>query len=125
MKKGQEGPRLSLLAPMKPLSFSQKGYIKERRCFLLRNWEKVKRVREALQKKVNGQLDQQKKEEAKQPQDMLKTGLTALATARSMQTRRLAIAQDDPKVNKIVKLSQLLREIYGQLTTIDGKSLKI
>ena len=52
---------------------------------------------------------------------MILTGLTALATARSMQTRRLTIAQDDPSVTKVVKLAQLLREIFAQITTVDGK----
>ena len=33
-------------------------------------------------------------------------------TSRSMQTRRLAIAQDDPKVTKVVKVAQILREIF-------------
>ena len=52
---------------------------------------------------------------------MILTGLTALTTARSMQTRRLAIAQDDPKVTKVVKLAQVLREIFAQVATLNGK----
>ena len=41
--------------------------------------------------------------------------LTAMNTSRSMQTRRLAIAQDDPKVNKVVKVAHILREIFTQV----------
>ena len=57
----------------------------------------------------------------KSAEEMIKTGLTALATARSMQTRRLAIVQDDPNVTKVVKLAQILREIYAQVTSVNGK----
>jgi hypothetical protein len=55
---------------------------------------------------------------------MIQTGLTALTTARSMQTRRLAIAQDDPNVTKVVRLAQLLREIFLQVTSLNGQFLE-
>ena len=57
----------------------------------------------------------------RRPEEMILTGLTALATARSMQTRRLASARDDPNVSKILRLSQLLREILLQVTTVAGE----
>ena len=56
-------------------------------------------------------------------EQMILTGLTALTTARSMQTRRLAIAQDDPNVTKVVKLAQIIREIFAQVTSINGECL--
>lgn len=62
---------------------------------------------------------------ALRPEQMILTGLTALATARSMQTRRLAIAQDDPNVTKVVKLAQMLREIFAQVTSLNGKIFKL
>ena len=119
--------RLNLLAPMKQMSPQQQNYVRLHRCFLLRNLEKVRRVRESVQRKVTGQMAASRKEEeavssyARRPAEMILTGLTALATARSMQTRRLTIAQDDPSVTKVVKLAQLLREIFAQITTVDGK----
>lgn len=122
----QPTSRLSVLAPMKPLSAPQLSFVRERRCFLIRNWEKVRKVRENIQRKVNGQLTQQRKEDqASKPEDMILTGLTALTTARSMQTRRLTIAQDDPNVNKVIKLAQLLREIFAQVTTVNGKTISM
>ena len=119
--------RLNLLAPMKQMSQQQRNYVRLHRCFLLRNLEKVRRVRESVQRKVSGQIAAGRKEEealsARRPAEMILTGLTALATARSMQTRRLTIAQDDPSVTKVVKLAQLLREIFAQITTVDGRSI--
>ena len=47
--------------------------------------------------------------------------LTAMNTSRSMQTRRLAIAQDDPKVNKVVKVAHILREIFTNVVASNPK----
>ena len=68
-------------------------------------------------------INNNKEEAIPKSEEMILTGLTALTTARSMQTRRLAIAQDDPKVTKVVKLAQILREIFAQVTTQNGKFL--
>ncbi len=112
--------RLPLLAPMRPLSLQQQSFARSHHCFLLRNLERVRCAREQLQKKVDGHMAAERKEEAagRRPEDMILTGLTALATARSMQTRRLASARDDPNVTKVVRLAQLLREIFAQVTTV-------
>ena len=98
---------LQLLAQVKPMSHQQRCFAQEHRCFLLRNLEKVRRVREKFQRKVagaaatnfgggGGSLRDDPAVAAAasiRPEQMIMTGLTALATARSMQTRRLAIAQ--------------------------------
>ncbi len=120
-------PVAPMLAPMKPMSKQQELFVRHHRCFMMRNWEKVRRVRESVQRKVTGQMvDKDELAGAvTRPEDMILTRLTALTTARSMQTRRLAIAQDDPNVTKVIKLAQVLREIFAQITTVDGKSLKI
>ena len=123
---------LQLLAQVKPMSHQQRCFAQEHRCFLLRNLEKVRRVREKIQRKVAGatggnfigsvnSLRDDPTVAAIRPEQMILTGLTALATARSMQTRRLAIAQDDPNVTKVVKLAQLLREIFAQVTSMNGE----
>ena len=51
--------------------------------------------------------------------------LTALNTSRSMQTRRLAIVQDDPKITKLVKVAQILREIFSATITTTPKGAKL
>ena len=94
----------SLMTSLKPLTAQQKSYAKEHHCFLVRNYEKVRVFREALKGHFNDKTE-----------EMIKTGLTALSTARSVQTRKLAIAQDDPKVTKMVKLAQVLKDILSQL----------
>jgi histone-lysine N-methyltransferase ASH1L len=120
---------LQLLAQVKPMSHQQRCFAQEHRCFLLRNLEKVRRVREKIQRKMTGNgssgNDEAAVTAALRPEQMILTGLTALATARSMQTRRLAIAQDDPNVTKVVKLAQMLREIFAQVTSLNGKIFKL
>ena len=124
--------RMSLIAPpIKPLTAQHKEFIVQHRCFLFRNYEKIRRFRDNMQRKVNGELTPATATSTSAPapreepksEEMIKTGLTALTTARSMQTRRLAIVQDDPNVTKVVKLAQLLREIYAQVTTVEGKEI--
>ena len=70
-----------------------------------------------LNKTTSYSNNNNKEEIVPKSEEMILTGLTALTTARSMQTRRLAIAQDDPKVTKVVKLAQVLREIFAQVTS--------
>ena len=131
--------RLLLLEPIKPLIEEEILFVQKNRCFLFRNFEKVRKLRDYLQRKVNGQLstslgkagngnNNNNKDDGTpappQPksEEMILTGLTALTTARTTTTRRLAIAQDDPKVTKVVKLAQILREIFAQVTSHNGKS---
>ena len=109
----------SLIAPLKPLTSAQKLFVQKHHCFLVRNYEKVRVFREALQDHLmsggNGktEIDQQKN-----PEKMIITGLTALTTARSTQTRRLAKVQDDPKVTKVIKLAQILHEIFSKILAL-------
>ena len=109
--------------PMRALTDEEIKFIHKTRCLMYRNYEKVRRLRDVLQRKMDPQYTPPvlvtEPAETKS-EDMIKTGLTALTTARSMQTRRLAIVQDDPEVNKVIKLAQALREIFMQIVTVDG-----
>ncbi len=125
VKRVDSGKALNLLEPIKPMTPSQKDFVIEQRCFLIRNFEKVRRLRDNLSQKMSNLMSNEEgaagseKDSAKLiPEEMIKTGITALTTARSMQTRRLTIAQDDPNVTKVVKLAQILREIFAQVTSI-------
>merc|ERR1711997_265677 len=132
--------RLLLLAPIKRLSEEEIILVRQYRCFLFRNFEKVRKLRDFLQQKMSGQIpknasfktfcrgshnNNNKEEIVPKSEEMILTGLTALTTARSMQTRRLAIAQDDPKVTKVVKLAQVLREIFAQVATLNDENGKV
>ena len=51
--------------------------------------------------------------------------LTALNTSRSMQTRTLKIAQDDPKITKLVKVARILREIFSATIATSPQGAKM
>lgn len=51
--------------------------------------------------------------------------LNALQKPRNMKTRRLAQAEDDPELNKTVKLASLLKGIWTAVTTSKGRFLTI
>lgn len=46
--------------------------------------------------------------------------LNALQKPRNMKTRRLAQAEDDPELNKTVKLAALLKEIWSSVINVKG-----
>lgn len=51
--------------------------------------------------------------------------LNALQKPRNMKTRRLAQAEDDPELNKTVKLAALLKGIWTTVTTAKGNHSNI
>ena len=125
----------SLYTPQKPLTSLQKQFVQTHHCFLVRNYEKVRIFRETIQDHLmsgsssapgssssmleSGKTRKNSLENSENnPEEMIITGLTALTTARSVQTRRLAIVQDDPKVTKVVKLAQILREIFFHISSL-------
>ncbi|KAJ8929097.1 hypothetical protein NQ314_018246 [Rhamnusium bicolor] len=46
--------------------------------------------------------------------------LNALQKPRNMKTRRLAQAEDDPELNKTVKLAAVLKDIWRVVTSAKG-----
>merc|ERR1719266_2510919 len=121
------------MAPLKPLTQQQKTYAQEHHCFLVRNYEKVQKFREAFHMIAQSAKDDEKSvtkanaqttnaNNVSNPEEMI---LTALNTSRSMQTRTLKIAQDDPKITKLVKVAQILREIFSATIATSPKGVKM
>ena len=52
--------------------------------------------------------------------DVFVTQLMALNTYRSMKTRRLTLADEDPELGKMAKLAQVCKEIYSALSSCKG-----
>ncbi|KAB7505128.1 Histone-lysine N-methyltransferase ASH1L, partial [Armadillidium nasatum] len=104
--------------PMKPLSHQQRLYILSHRCFLLRNLERVRRSRERLTKFPETKKPEEPPEVPEEPSNKIEkflTHFTALNTARSVKTRRLAQAEDDPEMTRVAKLAQIFKDIYDKL----------
>lgn len=102
------------------MSYQQRCFAREHHCFLLRNLEKVRRLKSASVQQVQVQNGKAKsgntsvaKEkssgDSKAQSDAFFSQLTALTNtnARTVRTRRLAQAQDDPEVHKTAKLAKV------------------
>ncbi|OXU28648.1 hypothetical protein TSAR_004817 [Trichomalopsis sarcophagae] len=119
---------------IKPLSHQQRCFVLEHRCFLVRNIEKLRRGKLPVSQlnaqnkgvvKVGGTVGsgmQTAKEkgvgDVKANAEVFFTHLTALTNtgSRTVRTRRLAQAQDDPEVNKTAKLAKVLKDLYSIIT---------
>ncbi|XP_014598389.1 PREDICTED: histone-lysine N-methyltransferase ash1 [Polistes canadensis] len=113
-------------APMlKPMSHQQRCFAQQHHCFLLRNLEKVRRLKSSInQVQVqNGKtkfsstnnIKDKNSGDSKTQSDAFYSQLTALTNTntRTVRTRRLAQAQDDPEVHKTAKLAKVLKDLYS------------
>ena len=126
---------LNHFAPLKPMTAAQQQFCRRQSVLLLRNLEKIRKLRDlylnranlpavSTQQKSDRKVVEQQKNNSFTPTEVFKAGLTALSTARSVQTRRLALAQDNPDVSKVVQIAKTFQEILdalNDLKTEDGK----
>lgn len=101
---------------VKPMSHQQKCFILEHHCFLLRNLTKVRKVRDRSQSLSSSTVSRQ---QTATPTDTsaFMNQLNALQKPRNMKTRRIAQAEDDPELNKNIKLAAILKDILKVITT--------
>ncbi|XP_077260397.1 histone-lysine N-methyltransferase ash1 isoform X2 [Temnothorax americanus] len=120
---------------LKPMSYQQRCFAREHHCFLLRNLEKVRRLKSASVQQVQVQNGKTKSGNAsvakekssgdsKAQSDAFFSQLTALTNtnARTVRTRRLAQAQDDPEVHKTAKLAKVLKDLYTIVATANDEN---
>lgn len=110
---------LTNMPQLRPMSYQQRCFAREHHCFLLRNLEKVRRLKSSVQqvqvqngKTKFGNANTAKEKgpgDSKAQCDAFFSQLTALTNtnARTVRTRRLAQAQDDPEVHKTAKLAKV------------------
>ena len=113
----------------------QQQFCRRQSVLLLRNLEKIRKLRDlylnranlpavSTQQKSDRKVVEQQKNNSFTETEVFKAGLTALTTARSVQTRRLALAQDNPDVSKVVQIAKTFQEILdalNDLKTEDGQ----
>uniref|UniRef100_A0A0C9R856 Ash1 protein n=1 Tax=Fopius arisanus TaxID=64838 RepID=A0A0C9R856_9HYME len=118
---------------MKPMSHQQRCFAQQHHCFLLRNLEKVRRMKVPLVQPspVTGKAKDKAvvavKEKApadKNHADAFFTQLNALTNnpSRTVRTRSLAQAQDDPEVNKTAKLAKVLKDLYTVVSSANDEN---
>ncbi|PIK39100.1 putative histone-lysine N-methyltransferase ASH1L-like [Apostichopus japonicus] len=118
--------RIRKLQIPKPMSMREMNMVADRRIFLLRNMERVKRIRLLLMKKGS---DKNNNKTAKEDQpkrrdkvkDVFLAQFTALKSPRSVKTRRLAEAEENSEVTKVARLAQVFQDIYTAVCTYQNK----
>lgn len=122
-RKRMEAQRLNqwLTMSIRQMSHQQRSFVQEHHCFLLRNLEKVKRLREKLKQatqRADG-ANRQGTSNVKQS-DVFLTQLNALSIPRNVRTRRLAQAEDNPELARNARLACVLRELFNAVVSAKG-----
>ncbi|XP_055908017.1 histone-lysine N-methyltransferase ash1 [Eupeodes corollae] len=112
---------------LQPLSEKDKRLIGLQRIFLIRNFEKVRRI-----KSKGSQLEVNKVEQVasaalqRRPStpSSIAVQISALRSPRSIQTRCLAQAVQDPEVEKMAKMAVIFRDICSALEEIKDENGK-
>ncbi|XP_069704596.1 uncharacterized protein ash1 isoform X2 [Periplaneta americana] len=115
LSESSAGQRQSHVTPVKPMSHQQRCFAQMHHCFLLRNLEKVKRLRERLKqasRREESMLCNYARPQVKQS-DVFLTQLNALSSPRNIRTRRLAQAEDNPELTRTARLAYVLRDLYN------------
>ncbi|GBN73545.1 Histone-lysine N-methyltransferase ASH1L [Araneus ventricosus] len=110
--------RQSFTIQMKPMSHQQRCYVQKHHCFLLRNYEKVKKAKD--QARVAAEKEAERENELNN-QDAFHAQFTALNTSRSVKTRRLANAEENTELAKTAKLAQVFKDIFTAVTSCKGE----
>ncbi|KAG7209902.1 hypothetical protein KM043_011498 [Ampulex compressa] len=119
---------------LKPMSHQQRCFAQQHHCFLLRNLEKVRRLKSLINqvqlqngKAKFGNMNTTREKapgDTKTQSDAFFSQLTALTNTnpRTVRTRRLAQAQDDPEVHKTAKLAKVLKDLYTVVATANDEN---
>lgn len=115
-RKRIEAQRVSQLLTqnIRQMSHQQRCFVQHHHCFLLRNLEKVRRLKEKLKQATQRaeSFPQQAPPNVKQS-DVFLTQLNALSIPRNVRTRRLAQAEDNPELARNARLACVLRDLYN------------
>ncbi|XP_014677427.1 PREDICTED: uncharacterized protein LOC106817282 isoform X2 [Priapulus caudatus] len=103
----------------RPMSFRERAYVLDHRCFLLRNVEKVKEScrLQALQPEGGERGSDGARDRKPNKADVFMAQFTALKTARSVKTRRLALAEGNTELTKTARLAQVFKDIFIVVST--------
>ncbi|XP_074650466.1 uncharacterized protein LOC141905496 isoform X2 [Tubulanus polymorphus] len=115
----------SYFTPMKPLSHREQCFIQKHGVCLLRNLEKVRRIRQRLLKTQEKQPDDDDFIRDKE-KDAFLSQFMALKTSRSVKTRRLAFAEENTELTRTAKLAQVFKDIFQRLASMkdeDGNTI--
>ncbi|XP_036298649.1 histone-lysine N-methyltransferase ASH1L isoform X1 [Pipistrellus kuhlii] len=122
--------RLAPQLQMKPMSNRERNFVLKHHVFLVRNWEKIRQKQEevkhtsdnihsaSLYSRWNGIC----RDDGNIKSDVFMTQFSALQTARSVRTRRLAAAEENIEVARAARLAQIFKEICDGIISYKDSS---
>ncbi|XP_010210929.1 PREDICTED: histone-lysine N-methyltransferase ASH1L, partial [Tinamus guttatus] len=122
--------RLMPQLQMKPMSNREWNFVLKHHVFLVRNWEKIRQKQEevkhvsdnihtaSLYTRWNGMC----RDDGNIKSDVFMTQFSALQTARSVRTRRLAAAEENIEVARAARLAQIFKEICDSIISYKDSS---
>ncbi|XP_028565224.2 histone-lysine N-methyltransferase ASH1L isoform X1 [Podarcis muralis] len=125
--------RLTPQLQMKPMSNRERNFVLKHHVFLVRNWEKIRQKQEevkhasdnlqsaSLYTRWNGMC----RDDGNIKSDVFMTQFSALQTARSVRTRRLAAAEENIEVARAARLAQIFKEICDGIISYKDSSRQL
>ncbi|ELU06966.1 hypothetical protein CAPTEDRAFT_176480 [Capitella teleta] len=101
--------------PVKPMSHRERCFAQKHAIFLLRNIQRVRRMRSRPDPSGTPMREQAKQNSNNT--DVFKTQFSALKTTRSVRTRGLALAEEHVEVIRVARLAQVLKHLYTTIAT--------
>ncbi|XP_063172900.1 histone-lysine N-methyltransferase ASH1L [Candoia aspera] len=125
--------RLTPQLQMKPMSNRERNFVLKHHVFLVRNWDKIRQKQEEV-KHVNDNLHSPSlytrwngicRDDGNIKSDVFMTQFSALQTARSVRTRRLAAAEENLEVARAARLAQIFKEICDGIIAYKDSSRQV
>ncbi|KAM8794450.1 LOW QUALITY PROTEIN: histone-lysine N-methyltransferase ASH1L [Eudromia elegans] len=122
--------RLMPQLQMKPMSNRERNFVLKHHVFLIRNWEKIRQKQEEV-KHVSDNIHTASlytrwngicRDDGNIKSDVFMTQFSALQTARSVRTRRLAAAEENVEVARAARLAQIFKEICDSIISYKDSS---
>ncbi|NWY94638.1 ASH1L methyltransferase, partial [Loxia curvirostra] len=122
--------RLTPQLQMKPMSNRERNFVLKHHVFLVRNWEKIRQKQEEV-KHVSDSMHSSSlytrwngicRDDGNIKSDVFMTQFSALQTARSVRTRRLAAAEENLEVARAARLAQIFKEICDSIIAYKDSS---
>ncbi|XP_075418923.1 histone-lysine N-methyltransferase ASH1L isoform X3 [Tenrec ecaudatus] len=122
--------RLTPQLQMKPMSNRERNFVLKHHVFLVRNWEKIRQKQEEV-KHTSDDIHSASlytrwsgicRDDGNIKSDVFMTQFSALQTARSVRTRRLAAAEENIEVARAARLAQIFKEICDGIISYKDSS---
>ncbi|XP_039107396.1 histone-lysine N-methyltransferase ASH1L isoform X1 [Hyaena hyaena] len=122
--------RLAPQLQMKPMSNRERNFVLKHHVFLVRNWEKIWQKQDEAKPSSAGVRSAALctrwagvcRDDGNIKSDVFMTQFSALQTARSVRTRRLAAAEENIEVARAARLAQIFKEICDGIISYKDSS---